>query len=114
MSEERLKPCPFCGSKDVGYEYEHDDYISCRVCNCYGPDFNSVKWNDRSTIINSWNPITETPEYDREVIIEYENGAHELFNFWGTSWPELVTAIAQNCSIHTGYPIRWAYVPEGE
>lgn len=43
---EKLKPCPFCGGKDIGYSvktstesHEYRNYhlsMYCKSCNCYG------------------------------------------------------------------------------
>lgn len=61
--------------------------------------------------MKNWHEINDIPEYDNHVIILYASGVLELFYFWGTSWTELVNAISQNCNIHTGQPVAWAYVP---
>jgi Lar family restriction alleviation protein len=35
-----LKPCPFCGSTDVGWtHYGHYAYIICDQCQARGPEF---------------------------------------------------------------------------
>jgi Lar family restriction alleviation protein len=30
------KPCPFCGSKDVGI-LQQNHYVECKKCGCFGP-----------------------------------------------------------------------------
>jgi Lar family restriction alleviation protein len=58
-----MKPCPFCGSDDVGYSYgKHPDgrdlsFIACGVCGAHGPvrtytdewddDESAAAWNKR-------------------------------------------------------------------
>ena len=58
-----MKPCPFCGSDDVGYSYgKHQDghdlsFIACGVCGARGPvrtytsewddDESAAAWNKR-------------------------------------------------------------------
>lgn len=49
-TEQKLKPCPFCGSDDLT---DQDDYIVCKACNAYGPtaDINETiedAWNRRA------------------------------------------------------------------
>ncbi len=36
---DRLKPCPFCGSKDLEYEFSGSQgYIKCNSCYALGPE----------------------------------------------------------------------------
>lgn len=54
MSE--LKPCPFCGCKDIGIEtiekYENH-YLYCKHCNIEQPLYNSLE-----EAIDAWNRRT--------------------------------------------------------
>ena len=54
MSEEKLKPCPFCGGKAVASTY----YIECESCDV-APNIDW--WHfDRDEAIKAWN--TRTPQ----------------------------------------------------
>ena len=54
MNEVELKPCPFCGSKDVTvYELYPISYARCRVCGAEGSlrdshDEAAAAWNSRT------------------------------------------------------------------
>lgn len=60
MSQEKLKPCPFCGSSDdlvLSYkEKSESEFILCNSCGAEGPCnsdvFDSrngnIKWNNRT------------------------------------------------------------------
>lgn len=51
--KEDLKPCPFCGSENIGvYESEVADvwYVSCNGCGCQIDSYTDRKW-----AINTWN-----------------------------------------------------------
>lgn len=46
-----LKPCPFCGSTDVGFEWVFPPSVRCRKCWMSGPHFDTEKdaadaWNE--------------------------------------------------------------------
>lgn len=61
-----MKPCPFCGSDDVGYSYgQHPDghelsFIACGGCGAHGPvrtyanewddDESAAAWNKRHNV----------------------------------------------------------------
>lgn len=54
MREPELKPCPFCGNKEVGNSGDEDLWwVSCDDCGCLGPEsFKNPKhgrrlWNKR-------------------------------------------------------------------
>ncbi len=46
-----LKPCPFCGSKDLRpvFEGQYDHCIECRCCGAMGPDPHDQR--DKSKVI---------------------------------------------------------------
>ena len=37
MAEEKLKPCPFCGSDNLGYQPVLGGYVHCPICRTAGP-----------------------------------------------------------------------------
>ena len=55
MSEEALKPCPFCGSSDVEMEDHEEGYgILCRNCGVWATS--GLWWfNDSKDAIELWN-----------------------------------------------------------
>ena len=59
MTEPKLKPCPFCGSKDVTL-YEHDDFGGAFyvMCECCGATIGTTLDNmscDEEEIVEMWN-----------------------------------------------------------
>ena len=61
MSEQKLLPCPFCGSKKINYYYEgsHDHVFKCLGCDgetvFYVPHIGNEAENARS----KWNSRTK-------------------------------------------------------
>lgn len=53
MSDETLKPCPFCGSSDSLHADSSGAYVACAGCGATGPDFclsppqAAAEWNRR-------------------------------------------------------------------
>lgn len=58
MNEVELKPCPFCGSKDVTvYELYPSSYARCRVCGAEG----SLR-DSHDEAVAAWNRRTNAKE----------------------------------------------------
>ena len=60
MTEPKLKPCPFCGSKNITL-YEHEDfgcYIVCENCNSAMGTVNEPL--DETEVIEHWNRRMES------------------------------------------------------
>lgn len=83
MSE--LKPCPFCGSKDVGHD--GNDYVECNNCNTLGPTeeaYSSAdKWNTRPTL---WQVVDRDdkstwPEIKKLCLLEKHDGSAFIWTF---------------------------------
>jgi hypothetical protein len=58
MSDDELKPCPFCGTKVKVEETEGCDWvIRCEKCECHM--FDKMVWSegvdDRAELIKTWN-----------------------------------------------------------
>ena len=58
MTEQKLKPCPFCGGEASIY-VAHDDgyYVCCDECGCCLPVYNMEQdaireWNRRTKCVN--------------------------------------------------------------
>ena len=58
MTEQKLKPCPFCGGEASIY-VAHDDgyYVCCDECGCGLPVYNTEEdaireWNRRTKCVN--------------------------------------------------------------
>lgn len=57
-----MKPCPFCGSQDVGYSYgKHPDghdlsFIACDGCGAHGP---------ARTYANEWDDDESAAAWDK-------------------------------------------------
>lgn len=62
MTEPKIKPCPFCGSKETDC---NGHYVSCADCHASGPD---EPLPDRDWVIQRWNrrPLEEASE-EREL-----------------------------------------------
>lgn len=62
MTEPKIKPCPFCGSKETDC---NGQYVSCADCHASGPD---EPLPDRDWVIQRWNrrPLEEASE-EREL-----------------------------------------------
>ena len=50
----KLKPCPFCGSKDVEVS-KSLKVVVCNNCGAYGPDGNKRYDCDEESAIDAWN-----------------------------------------------------------
>lgn len=46
MNEEDLKPCPFCGGKDLEEHYA-DNWVKCKECGAESGIRGTDDWNDR-------------------------------------------------------------------
>jgi Lar family restriction alleviation protein len=58
---DQLKPCPHCGSTNVGLPFDDREcaWVTCRDCECDGP---LVKGGfDNAKAIEGWNRRTPTP-----------------------------------------------------
>ena len=52
MMNEKLKPCPFCGSHDVHCSSNNIVVILCKKCGAY---FRIRIGNDKNSVIELWN-----------------------------------------------------------
>lgn len=78
---EELKPCPFCGSKDVelecrmwcnGYgEYSHDNlHVMCHNCYAQGPNIHRETFSGRTKY--GYKYLTRHPELRKKLDEQYE------------------------------------------
>ncbi len=71
-----LKPCPFCGSKDLHPVFDHTDLcIECRWCGAIGPDPHDQR--DQSKVI-TWDsrPIEDDLRAEIRAHMEAELKAY--------------------------------------
>lgn len=92
-----IKPCPFCGSKDVFTGHRSSFYVHCDECQVDGP------WNDRNEqeAIEAWNRRTPSASIDLDdtiqtVIIR----ARRVYSKFGadsdwSEWRDLGNALAE-------------------
>lgn len=58
---DRIKPCPFCGSKDVdvasigGAQSIYQVWVYCKNCNAEGPDKSNLSSDSKKEAIAAWN-----------------------------------------------------------
>jgi Lar family restriction alleviation protein len=53
---ERLKPCPFCGSKSAALEKKNSGYqVRCHYCGARGKYVVARSLKSRTEAINAWN-----------------------------------------------------------
>lgn len=72
MTEE-LKPCPFCGSKDLDYISVYGrNWIACRGCSTAGPDAEKI-----TDVPAAWNKRAEPPLVNN-VTYSYPVGVYPL------------------------------------
>lgn len=57
--DKRLKPCPFCGSKNVKVWGVEGFWVECEECNCKGPYPLSMLHDDVDSAIAAWNRRAE-------------------------------------------------------
>lgn len=61
MSDETLKPCPFCGGAGevrIGYHAKTDAHVGCPDCHAEGPLVGSEDWSGcchKAEAIAAWN-----------------------------------------------------------
>ncbi len=83
MSDEGLKPCPFCGGKAEltewhgGNEYSHGWWVICEECGVYA-DFHT---SEKRVAIKAWNERSEpadmihiSPKLKKAALEWMENG----------------------------------------
>ena len=63
MSAPELKPCPFCGSKDVDNELRLDRRVHCYGCRADGPEVPYA-----AAAAPTWNTRADLPPTDAEVM----------------------------------------------
>jgi ribosomal protein S27AE len=72
MVENKIKPCPFCGSNDIS---EHHDHFVCDHCLASGPLYfhkdilTGFEYGQRDLLISIWNHRGEDPNF---VYCEYK------------------------------------------
>lgn len=81
MNEAELKPCPFCGSKDVTvYELYPSSYARCRVCGAEGSlrdshDEAVAAWNRRTSAKELVARLNVSEEQVRRMVDEAVSAA---------------------------------------
>lgn len=57
--DKQLKPCPFCGSKNVKVHGYDKFWVECEECNCEGPSPSTGVFYDEESAIAAWNRRAE-------------------------------------------------------
>lgn len=77
MTEEKLKPCPFCGAEANHWPYGgdyHNEYINCSKCDAQIGE--PVSWPAKE-VIKQWNTRASSNDTEsREKIIEFLEAAN--------------------------------------
>lgn len=56
MCDERLKPCPFCGSTDITIHIIRDRVsVGCRTEGCMGQWWHTRAYNNKEMAVEAWN-----------------------------------------------------------
>ena len=77
MTEQKLKPCPFCGGKAETYPYYFNEwYIGCGECSCDLGVFDTKEeaieaWNKRVPREENQDWFRSLPTKDKEKLFKY-------------------------------------------
>lgn len=55
MKMAKLKPCPFCGSKNIADHGKYNTWINCIDCGAEGPIRGVELWKTKEDAIEAWN-----------------------------------------------------------
>lgn len=91
MSEEELKPCPFCGGSPeiISDKSNESHYISCLDCRA------STMYSYKIDIIKAWNTRAKTQK-QKECDHSYES------NLKWYSWKNLGYSFCPDCGLELG------------
>lgn len=104
-----LKPCPFCGSSDVGL-LDPDDQFHCRVCGaasgCPEDESRESKVDRWNTRVSPWRSLKDDPPINAPVLIR--RGQRASWRFGAQIMPWLPVS---EYYFERGYT-EWMEVPE--
>ena len=81
MEHESLKPCPFCGSKNIEISQDHN-CVSCKDCGAY----RSGEWEDEVLAVHCWNSRNEA----RNDYYKFADGIETKFCPWCGDIPDII------------------------
>lgn len=111
MSEQKIRPCPFCGHAPELFDWCESFEISCENDDC-GVQVNAVEktkelvaaqWNGP----DPWQPIVTAPKDETPVIL-WHGGASVIAIFMDGCWIDAHGEILDH-----EYPTHWMPLPEG-
>ena len=89
-TESKLKPCPFCGYKNIFHPTAIPHKVHCYNCECYGPWYDRMgrKWNSiprRSEVLELVRLVdecqkTETQQFHNALFMKVWNYVQKLKN----------------------------------
>lgn len=82
MEQESLKPCPFCGSKNIEISQDHN-CVSCKDCGAC----RCGEWNDEVIAVHCWNSRNEAL-YDS---CEFADGIETKYCPWCGDIPDITS-----------------------
>lgn len=100
MPAEEIKPCPFCGSSNIGFIFYDKPLSNCMDCGAEGP-INFEGWLDEDCMKAAWNRRADTVEYG--ATSTNKESAKSLCwscRRWNTHCFVPVNAIVVTCDLH--------------
>lgn len=68
MMSEEVKPCPFCGNKDISMSLNYGAaMVSCDKCECLGFVFTGLKGIYLDEVMEQWNTRPREAELEEEI-----------------------------------------------